>query len=151
LEVPRNCPKISDKEYFYQLEDFEYAAIATCDADIIKFFGNPKYAITKETAATIVVALDLLLVLIFWLSLICIKPLINFTEEEIVKNALTGPDFTVMLTNPNHNTIIEDIAAIQWQWAENILEKDSSKLLVQGSDKIDPNQDRVVNVHLGLN
>ena len=77
--------------------------------------------------------------------------MINFTEEEIVKNALTGPDFTVMLTNPNHNTIIEDIAAIQWQWAENILEKDSSKLLVQGSDKIDPNQDRVVNVHLGLN
>ena len=74
-------------------------AIASCDANNIKFFGNDYWVITKEEAALMVVILDLIMIVFFWLALIFVKPFIGLTEEEINSNTLTGPNFTLMITN----------------------------------------------------
>ena len=63
-------------------------------------------------ASLIVVGLDLLIISIFWLSLICIKPLVGYTEDEINSNNLVGPDFTLMLQNQDHSNSIEDLNSI---------------------------------------
>lgn len=74
-------------------------ATAKCNANIILIFGIQRFAIYKETAALWIVALDLIMVLVFWISLISVKPLADLTEDDIVNKNLFAPDFTVMLTN----------------------------------------------------
>jgi hypothetical protein len=54
------------------------------------------------------------MIVFFWLSLICIKPFIDLTEDEVVQNNLVAPDFTVMLTVPDYKDKIEDINSIHW-------------------------------------
>lgn len=88
--------------------------MANCDANIIRFFNNDKTTIKKETAALLVTVLDIVMIVFFWLSLICIKPFIDLTEDEVVQNNLVAPDFTVMLTVPNYKDKIEDINSIHW-------------------------------------
>ena len=80
----RSSPKVDTNLYYYQHTDFEYVAVANCDANRIKFFGSEKTTITKETAALIVVFMDLLMILFFWLALICIKPFIDLTEDAVI-------------------------------------------------------------------
>jgi len=46
-----------------------------------------------------VVILDLIMIVFFWLALIFVKPFIGLTEEEINSKTLTGPDFTLMIYN----------------------------------------------------
>jgi hypothetical protein len=58
--------------------------------------------------------MDLVIIVFFWLSLICIKSFVDLTEDEVIKNNLVAPDFTVMLTNPDYKDKIEDINAIHW-------------------------------------
>jgi hypothetical protein len=83
--------------------------------------------------------MDLIIIVFFWLALICVKPFIDLTEDEVEHNNLNAPDFSVMVTNPDHNDRIEDVNAIHWQWAENILKKDTTKHYHPETNQIDSN------------
>jgi nitrate/nitrite-specific signal transduction histidine kinase len=52
---------------------------------------------TKEEVAIIIVLLDLIIVFIFWLSLLVVKPLEKLTTDEIRQGVLTASDFTVVV------------------------------------------------------
>jgi hypothetical protein len=58
-------------------------------------FGNSDLPITNESAALTVACIDIILVLVFWIGLICLKPMINTANKQVKKESLTGPDFTV--------------------------------------------------------
>jgi len=83
--------------------------------------------------------MDIVLVVFFWLSLICVKPFVDLTEEEVNGKVVAAPDFTVMLTNPDYTDKIEDINALHWQWAENILKKDNIKHMNPETNALDVN------------
>jgi hypothetical protein len=86
--------------------------MAKCNADNILFFGNPDLSVSKEKAAMTIVCLDIVMVLFFWMSLVCVKPFVNLTENEVVNNNFFASDFTVQLTQQPYTDRIEDITAI---------------------------------------
>jgi hypothetical protein len=101
--------------------------------------------------AELVVALDVLAIVFFWLALICVKPFVALTEETVKKGELSGPDFTVTLTQKPYLDNTEDLRPIYWHWAERVLNSEVTRKNIGGTTQDDPNQDFVVNVHLGLN
>lgn len=110
-----------------------------------------RFPIYKETAALCIVILDLIMVMVFWISLISVKPLVDLTEDDIMAKNLLAQDFTVMLTNRQFTDRMTDVVPIHWEWAESVLKKSRRRYFNSGSNLFDENQDRIVNVHLGLN
>jgi hypothetical protein len=60
-------------------------------------FGNPDLLISNEGAALTIACFDIILVLVFWIGLICLKPMISAANKQVIKESLTGPDFTVQV------------------------------------------------------
>jgi hypothetical protein len=78
-----------------QDEDFQFIMTAKCNADNIYFFGNPDLRVSKEKAAMVIVCLDMVMVIFYWMSLVCVKPFVDLTENEIISKNFFASDFTV--------------------------------------------------------
>jgi hypothetical protein len=114
-------------------------------------FKQESLTFTKEQVAELVVALDIVAIVFFWLALICVKPFVGLTEETIKKESLSGPDFTVKLIQKPYLDSTEDLRPIYWHWAEKVLSSETKKKMIEGTEIVDSNQDLLVNVTLGLN
>ena len=69
----------------------------------------------------IIVVLDLIMVIMYWLSLLCIRPFVELTKDEVIQNNLSAPDFSVIVRNDLEGITVKDFAPIMWDWAENVL------------------------------
>ena len=79
---------------------------------------------TKENVSIIVVLFDLLISFYLWFALLFLRPLAKATEIDIVGDTLSADDFTVIVDQIPHKDKVEDLKAIYWAWAEQILERD---------------------------
>jgi hypothetical protein len=99
----------------------------------------------------IIVVLDLLMVILYWLSLLCIRPFVELTNDEVIQNNLSAPDFTVIVRNDLEGITVKDFAPIMWDWAENVLLKSEAPPSIDDiTMSIDQNQNKIINVHLAL-
>lgn len=93
---------------------WQFVVQATCDANTMVLFNSEALTFTKESAASLIVGLDLVGIVFFWLALICVKPFVALTEETVKKDNLSGPDFTVTLTQLPYLDKTEDLRPIYW-------------------------------------
>ena len=98
-------------------------ATASCDASKINLFGSKKLKIQKETAALIVVYMDLAMIIVYWLSMIFVKPMVALTHTEVTNSTVNASDFSVYFKNEIVNYRMDTFKAEMWAWAERILEK----------------------------
>jgi len=71
LYPSKKCPKSASTTF---------VATASCDASKINLFGSKKLSIQKETAALIVVYMDLLAIIVYWFSMILAKPMVSLSH-----------------------------------------------------------------------
>jgi hypothetical protein len=55
--------------------------MATCSAAEFYMFGNESMPIDNESAAMTVACIDIFLILVFWIGLICLKPMIRAADK----------------------------------------------------------------------
>jgi hypothetical protein len=87
----------------------------------------------------VIVCADMLMVIFYWMALVCVKPFVDLTENEVINKNFFASDFTLQLTQQPYSDRIEDIAAIQWQWAERILQRDNVKQVNPETNMLDEN------------
>ena len=46
-------------------------------------FGNENLFVSTESAAFTVVMVDLLIIMVFWISLICLKPMLDAADKQV--------------------------------------------------------------------
>ena len=106
---------------------------------------------TKANVAILIVLVDLLIAFYIWFALLFVRPLSIATQKDVSGDTLAPNEFTVVIEHVMHKDPVDDLIPIYWAWVENILEQDRSELLKDpATDIIDPYQNMVFNVNLGL-
>ena len=122
----------------------------SCIADTVSLEGF-KYTMSKENVAIWIVLFDLVISFYIWFALLFLKPLSRATERDIKGDTIAPNEFTTVIAQIPHFDNVDDLKAIYWSWAEDILEKEPNYYKIPGgTGQIDPYQNLVFNVNLGL-
>ena len=76
--------------------------------------------------------------------------MLTVSEDYVRSDTLTGADFTLRVKLEPYLDHTSDVSSIYWHWAENILAQEPYNLKDSRSEKIDLNQNYLVNVSRGL-
>ena len=75
----------------------------------------------KGNVATIIVLLDLIISFAVWFALIALKPFMKATASDVNGETIKAKDFTVVVEAAPHKEEIEDLKAVYWAWAKQVL------------------------------
>ena len=78
----------------------------------------------KDEIARYAAFLDIIVSLFLWFALIAAKLFLRATSLDVRVNTIKAEDFTVVLEVPPHLDEVDDLKAIYWAWARNVLRKE---------------------------
>jgi hypothetical protein len=107
--------------------------------------------IEKRTASLLVIGFDVLAVLFFWISLMFMRVLVEWSKNDLSGDMkLPASAFTVQFEHQAKDNRVEDLFSIYWEWAEYILKEQKTVFTDPWTGQVDLNQNKVTNVYLGL-
>ena len=114
----------------------KFLMTADCVSESVTIWGV-EYEMNKGNVATIVVLIDLIISYSVWFALISLKPFQKATARDVNGETIKAKDFTVVIEAPPHLDNIEDLKAIYWAWAKQVLQKEKSKYWDMSSKDVD--------------
>ena len=136
------------------MTEFGYQISAACQpsADIVIPFL--KMSFSRDIMSLICVCSDLLIVLLLYISLICLQNFQDLTKSDIKEHLLTADDFTVCIKDipATEESDIKELKAYLQQWVECMLKYDTS-ITYQNPDTQtkDIFQNNIMNIYFGMN
>ena len=123
--------------------------LAQCSSSSITI-GDTDWKLTKGFIGLVAVFADLLIVFIFWCSMLGLGQLQTTAETEINAGSVQPKDYTVVVTQEPHVESLEDLPGVYYAWVENINSQESLELVNADNGEIDQNQNNIWNINLGL-
>ena len=109
--------------------------------------------VTMDQLAFCCVVCDLLITLLLYLSLICLRNFQKMSTNDVQEHLLTAGDFAVCFKQlpPKSGKHLNELRANIWIWAENVLRMEGVQTMLNPETATpDKNQNELMNVYFGV-